>query len=77
MSQFLAANGNTVALTDAMPRFQLSSYNLVGLFYYYFFPLVNKVSTEEIHQFSPLSHYSQELLLTLNEVHVKFLKEKR
>lgn len=37
MSQFLAANGNTVALTDAMPRFQLSSYNLVGLFYYFFF----------------------------------------
>lgn len=29
MPQCLAANGNSVALADAVPRFQLSLYNLV------------------------------------------------
>lgn len=32
MSQCLAANGNTIALADAVLRFQFSSYNLIQLF---------------------------------------------
>lgn len=52
MSQCLAANGNPVALADAVPRLQLPLYNLV------FFSLVIKASIERIRQFSPLSDYS-------------------
>lgn len=49
MPQWLAVNGNSVILADAVPSFQLSLYNLVVFFQ------VIKASTERIHQFSPHS----------------------